>query len=276
MFSGKVLAIQSMIKGELGKKLVHEITEFEPVPIGVVNDPRCQIKGACNRHDKRAFELIETPILFDARNEQHQVILGMRAAFAESAFLANAERWLAVRTRGRPRTINREFRKIQIALKQSTARLQNWIDIANRKATEEVRTTQWTELLPIPLAACGTSNRDSSSSAPTISLMPRLDGRTDVLISTLAKEAGEQYDKDAVEVERLIDIVKCLKNDPARGIESLIRITDQVFLNPEKFEDDSTLTDSEREALKKGIAVYRTEEFQRITGTANRVFTPRR
>ena len=64
IFSGRMLAIQSMVMGKLGRKLVDEITDFKPDPIGIVNDPRCQIKGSCNHHDNKAFERIETPFIF--------------------------------------------------------------------------------------------------------------------------------------------------------------------------------------------------------------------
>ena len=276
IFSGKMLAIQSMANGQLGRRMVQEIEEFKPDLIGIVNDPRCQIKGSCNYHDNKAFELIETPLKFDARNEEHQAIIGMRAAFAEAAFLSNTEQWLKVRARGRPKAVSIAHHKIAGEQNQSTTRLQDWIDIVERNSIDEVQTIHRIEELPIPMAACGTSNRDHSYLAPTINLMPRTDGKTDILISTLTKGTKEQKGKELDEIERLMNIIESLKGDPARGIEMLIRTIDQVFLNPEKFNDDSILAKEESDALKGGIAKYRAEEFQRTNQPANIPFAGRR
>lgn len=272
IFSGKMLAIQSIVNGKLGRRMVQEIGEFKPDLIGIVNDPRCQIKGSCNHHDNKAFSLIETPSLFDPENEQHQVIIGMRAAFAEAAFLSNTEQWLKVRARGKPRAVFLALHKIRGEQNQSITRLQDWIDIVERNAIDEVQTIHRTEELPVPMAACGTSNRDDSYFAPTINFMPRTDGKTDILISTQTKGTKEQKGKELDEIERLMNIIESLKGDPARGIEMLVRTIDQVFLNPEKFNGDSILTKEERASLKGGIAKYRAEEFQRTNRSAKAPF----
>ena len=81
LFSGKMLAIQSMGTKKLpGERLLEEINEFRPSKVGIDNI-RCQIKGACNRHDHRAFEPIETPILFKSDDPDHQARMGLSAAF---------------------------------------------------------------------------------------------------------------------------------------------------------------------------------------------------
>ena len=269
IFSGKMLAIQSMVNGKLGRRMVQEIADFKPNLIGIVNDSRCQIKGSCNHHDNKAFELIETPLKFNAGNRQHQTIIGMRAAFAEAAFLANTKQWLKGRVRGKPRAVYLAFLKIGDSRKQSVARLEEWISTVERNALDEVQTTYWTERLPIAIAACGTSNRNDSYSAPTINLMPRMDGDTDILISTRANDTKGQENKDVAEIERLTNIIKSLKDEPARGIELLIRTIDQVFLNPEQFNDNRILTEEERTVLKEGISRYRAEEFQRTNQLAS-------
>ena len=100
----------------------------------------------------------------------------------------------------------------------------------------------------------------------------RTDGKTDILISTQTKGTKEQKGKELDEIERLMNIIESLKGDPARGIEMLVRTIDQVFLNPEKFNDDSILTKEERASLKGGIAKYRAEEFQRTNRSAKAPF----
>ena len=264
IFSGKMLGIQSMVKGKLGRKLVHEITDFKPVLIGIVNDPRCQIKGACNYHDNQAFRLIETPSLFDAKNRQHQATIGMRAAFAETAFLSNSEQWLSSKHRGKPKPIYLEYLRIKNSLSHSLTRLRGWISTVRRNAPEELETVYWTERLPITIAACGTSIRDGIYSAPTINVMPRTDGETDILISTRHNDTKELNDRDAAEIERLTNIIKSVKSDPATGIEMLIRTMDQVFLNPEEYNDNSVITEEGRTSLRNGIASYRAEESLRM------------
>ena len=278
ILSGRTLALQSMVGGRTGRKLVEEIDDFKPDCIGIVNDPRCRIKGACNYHDDKAFELIETPSDFDAGNRQHQVTIGMRAAFAETASLSNWAGWLAGHTRGKPKAFFIEIQKINAALDRSNARLQEWISTVNRNALSEVQTTYWNEKLPIPIAVCGTSNTEDSSSAPAVNLMPRDDGQTDILISVRPDGTKEQEDKDkdTAEIERLTNVIESLKNDPAKGIEMLIRTTDQVFLSPADFNDDAIMSDSERRSLREGIARYRAESFQRFNQKAKVPFRRRR
>ena len=96
-----------------------------------------------------------------------------------------------------------------------------------------------------------------------------MDGDTDILISTRANDTIGQENKDVAEIERLTNIIKSLKDEPARGIELLIRTIDQVFLNPEQFNDNRILTEEERTVLKEGIARYRAEEFQRTNQLAS-------
>ena len=101
IFSGRMLALQSMIDGKTGRKLPQEISDIRPHCVGIASDPRCQIRGACNIHDTKAFELVETPQLFKAHDHEHQAIIGMSAAFSEAAFLSNAAQWIGNRTRGK-------------------------------------------------------------------------------------------------------------------------------------------------------------------------------
>ena len=95
-----MLAIQSMGTKKLpGERLLEEINEFRPSKVGIDNI-RCQIKGACNRHDHRAFEPIETPILFKSDDPDHQARMGLSAAFLEAAFLSTSvvlDKELAIR-----------------------------------------------------------------------------------------------------------------------------------------------------------------------------------
>lgn len=193
----------------------------------------------------------------------------MRAAFAEAAFLSNAERWLAGQVRGKPRTILLEYQKIKHARGLSLTKLQEWIGTVQRRTLDEVETMYWTERLPIGIAVCGTSTRRGFYSAPTINIMPRIDGKTDILISTRYNGTEERSASDVAEVERLGDVIKSIKSNPATGIEALIRTVDQVFLNPEEYNDDSIMTDRERTSLREGIARYRAEAYQGANLPAN-------
>ena len=223
-----------------------------------------QVPRCAAYHATKAFERIETPFLFNPNIEQHQLNIGMRAAFAEAAFLSNSKQWLAAMVRGKPRALQVEYFKVHNAQGRSLTRLQQWMDIVQRNAIAEVKTTHWTERLPITIAACGTSNRDNNHSAPTINIMPRTDGQVDILISTRYDGTNKQDEWDDAETDRLKNIIKAVKNDPPTGIEMLIRTIEQVFLNPDEFNDDSIITENERTALREGIARYRAEEFGRI------------
>ena len=132
-----------------------------------------------------------------------------------------------------------------------------------------METTYWTERMPIQIAACGTSNRDGFYSGPTINIMPRMDGETDILISTRRNGTTRRSPSDIAEIERLQSIIESIKNDPAVGIAALIRSIEQVFLNPDEYNDDSIISEDKRTSLREGIAGYRAEEFQRINRSAN-------
>ena len=84
IFSGKMMGIQSMGGRKIpGERLPQDVTEFEPSKFGIDNF-HCQIQGACNRHDHKAFETVETPKLFKGNEPDHQTRIAMRAAFAEN------------------------------------------------------------------------------------------------------------------------------------------------------------------------------------------------
>ena len=123
---------------------------------------------------------------------------------------------------------------------------------------DEVDSTHVLEQLPIKLAACGCSTNESTKSPPSINFMPRSDGLTDVVICRLA---GNQAEEDKSEIERLKVIVELLKSNPREGIEQLIRTTDQVFLDPGDYGNDSIISPGDRAALGESIARYRAERF---------------
>ena len=275
-FSGKILAIQSMGTKKLpGERLLEEINEFRPSKVGIDNK-RCQIKGACNRHDNKAFEQIETPILFKGDDPGHQARMSLRAAFLETAFLSTSVAWI-----GNRRKVNRailmEWRILDDLRHSSLSRLRNWIDVIGNSESRQVHTEYTKESLPIRVAVCGTAAQLGGKSSPsTFSLMPRTDELTDVLISCLDTESkGYRTPEQNAEVDAVRDVVRRLKDEPAEGIRQLLRVTDQVFLNQDDYENRSIISEGEKATLEEEIARYRAREAQRVNQAAGVKFGKR-
>ena len=265
MFSGKMLAIQSMGTNKLpGERLLEEINEFRPSKVGIDNI-RCQIKGACNRHDHKAFEPIETPIQFKGDDPAHQARMSLRAAFLETAFLSTSVAWIKNWRFVNP-AILREWRTLDDLRDSSQNRLSSWIDIIGNSKSRRVYTEYTKEPLPIRVAACGTAARLGVKSSPsTFSLMPRTDGLTDVLVSCLdAESRGCRTPEQDAEADAVRDVVRLLKDEPTEGIRQLLRVTDQVFLNPDDYDNRSVITEAEKVSLEEEIAGYRAKETQRV------------
>ena len=267
IFSGKMLAIQSMgTKRLLGERLPQDINEFEPSELGIDNF-HCQIKGACNRHDHKAFEEIETPGLFRGNDPDHQTRMAMRAAFAETALLSNTEPWIGDNRR-KHRSVVIEWSRIKNLRGSSHDRLKAWVQLVVASKTTQVSTEYRKEQLPIRMAVCGTSARTDVRSPATFSLMPRIDGLTDILISTRTDESGSRTQQQNEQTEMLMALVPLLKEKPSDAIKQLIRMTDQIFLNPEDYDDQSIISEAEKSDLEEDIAKHRAEESLIMTQAA--------
>ena len=242
----------------LGRKLVQDIKDFKYSKFGI-DDLRCSIKGACNPHDHAAFEAIETPQRLDATNPNHQAIMAMRAAFVETAFLSNTIPWIANRRR-RHRSILLELMRIESLKDSSQERLRAWIKLITEDRTNEVLTEHRIEKFPIRMAACGTYAHTKSVSPESISIMPRTDGMTDILISTRAGATRYRTKQETENLEGQLELIELLKERPSEGIKRLMRITDQIFLNPEQYEGASALSEKDKLNLEEDIAGFRATE----------------
>ena len=264
IFSGKMLAIQSMgAKKLLGERLPQDINEFKPSELGIDNF-HCKIKGACNRHDHKAFEEIETPSLLRGNDPDHQTRMAIRAAFAETAFLSNTELWI-YDNRRKHHSIETEWIRIKNLRDSSHDRLRAWVQLLVANKTTQVSTEYLKEQLPIRMAVCGTFARTAVRSPATFSLMPRIDGLTDILISTRTDESGTRTQQQNEQTEILMALVPLLKKKPSDAIKQLIRMTDQIFLNPEDYDDQSIISEAEKLDLEEAIAKYRAEESLTMT-----------
>lgn len=207
IFSGKILAIQSMGENKVpGERLIQEINKFEPSEFRIDNF-HCQIKGACNPHDNKAFETIETPTLFDGNNPDHQSRMAMRAAFSETAFLSNIEPWIGDHKRKHGSVILpwQTTKNHQCA---SQLRLKSWIELVTDNKTDQVITEYMKEKLPIRMATCGTFARTDMQSPATISVMPKADGYSDILVSIRTDESGTKTQQQNDQIESLISLVQ--------------------------------------------------------------------
>ena len=268
IFSGKAIAIQSMGNNKIpGEKSLEDIRDFRPSKVGIDNI-RCQTVAACNRHDHKAFELIETPAMFNAHDPSHQARMGMRAAFLEAAFLSNSEAWIRPQ-RFVHRAILIEWTTLNGLRDTSLKRLKTWINAVTDRKTTEIYTKYTEQRLPIRIAVCGTVARLGAKSPSTISLMPRSDGMTDILISSLDSEfKGRKTPQQDKELELLSNLIGILKEKPSEGIQQLLRVTDQIFINPDDYENRSVVSEAQKAALEVNIAGYRAKEYQRVTQAA--------
>ena len=215
IFSGKMLAIQSMdTKKLLGERLTEDIKEFEPSKKLGIDNFHCQIRGACNRHDHKAFEEIETPGLFRDNDPDHQTRMAMRAAFAETALLSNTEPWVGDNRR-KHSSVVMEWNRIKNLRDSSHDRLRAWVQLVVASKTTQVSTEYLKEQLPIRMAVCGTFAQTDVPSPATFSLMPRADGLTDILISTRADESGTRTQQQNEQTDVLMALVPLLKEKPS-------------------------------------------------------------
>ena len=259
IFSGKMLGIQSMGSGKIpGEKLPQGITEFEPSKFGIDNF-HCQIQGACNRHDHKAFETIETPNLFKGNDPDHQARIAMRAAFAETALLSNTESWIGDQRR-KHKSVILQWQIMKNHQQNSRLRLKSWLELITNNKVCQVSTEYLKEQLPVRMTACGTFNRTDVQAPATFSLMPRNDGLTDILISTKTDESGIRTQQQNEQTERLLGIVQTLREQPSDAIKQLIRMSDQIFLNPDDYNNRSIISEAEKSDLEEDIAQYRAEE----------------
>ena len=148
----------------------------------------------------------------------------------------------------------------------SLKRLSSWKDVIVNSKSRRVHTEYTKEPLPIRMAVCGTAARLGVKSSPsTFSLMPRTDGLTDVLISCLDTESkGYRTTEQDAEADAVRDVVRLLKDEPTEGIRQLLRVTDQVFLNPDDYDNRSVITEAEKASLEAEIAGYRAKETRRV------------
>ena len=78
-----------------------------------------------------------------------------------------------------------------------------------------------------------------------------IDGLTDVLISCLdAESKGCRTPEQNAEIDAVRDVVRLLKEEPAEGIRQLLRVTGQVFLNPDDYENRSVISEAEKASLE--------------------------
>ena len=259
IFSGKMLGIQSMGGRKIpGERLPQDITEFEPSKFGIDNF-HCQIQGACNKHDHKAFETVETPKLFKGNEPDHQARIAMRAAFEETAFLSNCAAWIGDQRR-KHKSVILQWQIMKNHQQDSRLRLNSWLHLITNNEIDRVSTEYLIEQLPVRMAACGTFARTDIESPATYNLMPRNDGLTDIVISTKTDEPGMRTQQQTEQIEKMLEIIQILKEKPTEAIKQIIRMSDQIFLNPDEYNDRTIISNAEKSDLEKDIANYRAEE----------------